>query len=85
MIYKIKKIFIAEIDSTYNQFFAPFNLITLKIILKMLDTTFRMPKRYAHRYGQLNSSSIRLKFINLTLQDTINDNPYEDYNYLIDN
>lgn len=85
MRYVISGIFSTEIDATYCQFFAPFNLNYLKLIIKMLDTTFKTPTSVPWKTRQgINQRSLHLKFVNIALPDTTDQNPYQTYNSLLE-
>lgn len=43
MSYTIRKRFQAKLDGTYRQFFAPFNMINIQLVLKFSDTEFKNP------------------------------------------
>ena len=81
MRYVISGIFTTEIDATYSQFFAPFNLNYLKLIVTMLDTTFKTPTSVPWKTKQgINRRSLHLKFVNMSLPDTTDQNPYQTCN-----
>jgi hypothetical protein len=43
MRYSIRKIFEAEIQSSYKQFFTPFNELYLNIVVTFLDLVIKYP------------------------------------------
>ena len=73
MKYTIRKIFETGIDNTHGQFFAPFNLIYLKMVLSFneigLDLIY--PEKRDQK-GSINSGKkLSLKFLCYDLDDTL--------------
>ena len=55
MRYSIRKLFHAEVQSTYKQFFTPFNELYLKIVVTLLDLTVHFPKE-GHNLSRVQDS-----------------------------
>ena len=76
--YTIRKTFTAEVDNSYGQFFAPFGLTYINVIMQLKELILRYPLelREQHEFvGGINGSTqradstLRVNFINMDLKD----------------
>ena len=94
MRYTVRRTIKAFIDCTYGEFFTPFSLTYIKIIMNFHAIHIEYPyelqrnlfekTRHISTHPRNHTRQIKIDFLNLELEDTLNDNPYTSLNELLD-